>query len=203
MRNVTRRGRMHALLTAERVVARAWRMLLRCARLGAAALLAVALGVIGGVRIPKGNGQTIKLRQGSSLADLAEKINVNPAALVTVLFHLGEMATATQSLDEATFQILGDEIGWNIKVVSGCAPATTAAATRRAIVVVLEAAGIAAAETVAARTPAVGAAALVLAVLAPLARTCSGARPRASVAGAATCTGAGFESHCSIFHHLL
>ena len=74
--------------------------------------------VIGGVRIPKGNGQTIKLRQGSSLADLAEKINVNPAALVTVLFHLGEMATATQSLDEATFQILGDEIGWNIKVVS-------------------------------------------------------------------------------------
>ncbi|KFI59775.1 translation initiation factor IF-2 [Bifidobacterium cuniculi] len=74
--------------------------------------------VIGGVRIPKGNGQTIKLRQGASLADLAEKINVNPAALVTVLFHLGEMATATQSLDEATFQILGDEIGWNIKIVS-------------------------------------------------------------------------------------
>ncbi len=74
--------------------------------------------VIGGVRIPAGNGQTIRLRQGSSLADLAEKINVNPAALVTVLFHLGEMATATQSLDESTFQILGEEIGWNIKVVS-------------------------------------------------------------------------------------
>lgn len=74
--------------------------------------------VIGGVRIPKGNGQTIRLRQGASLADLAEKINVNPAALVTVLFHLGEMATATQSLDEATFQILGEEIGWNIKIVS-------------------------------------------------------------------------------------
>ncbi|MCB5647848.1 translation initiation factor IF-2 N-terminal domain-containing protein, partial [Bifidobacterium breve] len=62
--------------------------------------------VIGGVRIPTGNGQTIRLRQGASLADLAEKINVNPAALVTVLFHLGEMATATQSLDESTFQIL-------------------------------------------------------------------------------------------------
>ena len=57
-------------------------------------------------------------RQGASLADLAEKINVNPAALVTVLFHLGEMATATQSLDESTFQILGEEIGWNIKIVS-------------------------------------------------------------------------------------
>lgn len=74
--------------------------------------------VIGGVRIPSGNGQTIRLRQGSSLADLAEKISVNPAALVTVLFHLGEMATATQSLDESTFQILGEEIGWNIQIVS-------------------------------------------------------------------------------------
>ena len=74
--------------------------------------------VIGGGRIPTGNGQEVRLRQGASLADLAEKINVNPAALVTVLFHLGEMATATQSLDEATFQILGEEIGWNIKIVS-------------------------------------------------------------------------------------
>ncbi|KFJ05382.1 translation initiation factor IF-2 [Bifidobacterium tsurumiense] len=74
--------------------------------------------VIGGVRIPAGNGKTIRLRQGSSLSDLAEKINVNPAALVTVLFHLGEMATATQSLDESTFQILGEEIGWNIQIVS-------------------------------------------------------------------------------------
>ena len=74
--------------------------------------------VIGGVRIPTGNGQTVRLRQGASLADLAEKINVNPAALVTVLFHLGEMATATQSLDESTFQILGEEIGWDIKIVS-------------------------------------------------------------------------------------
>ena len=74
--------------------------------------------VIGGVRIPTGNGQEVRLRQGASLADLAEKINVNPAALVTVLFHLGEMATATQSLDEATFQILGEEIGWDIKIVS-------------------------------------------------------------------------------------
>nr|WP_217625486.1 translation initiation factor IF-2 [Bifidobacterium colobi] len=73
---------------------------------------------IGGVRIPNGNGQVIRLRQGASLADLAEKINVNQAALVTVLFHLGQMATATQSLDEETFQILGDEIGWKIQLVS-------------------------------------------------------------------------------------
>ena len=74
--------------------------------------------VIGGVRIPSGNGKIVKLRQGATLSDLADKINVNPAALVTVMFHLGQMATATQSLDEETFQILGQEIGWNIKIVS-------------------------------------------------------------------------------------
>jgi translation initiation factor IF-2 len=37
---------------------------------------------------------------------------------VTVLFHLGEMATATESLDEATFEILGDELGYKIQIVS-------------------------------------------------------------------------------------
>ena len=73
---------------------------------------------IAGVRIPNGNGKTIRLRQGASLADLAEQIHVDPAALVTVLFHLGQMATANQSLDEDTFQILGEEIGWKIQIVS-------------------------------------------------------------------------------------
>ena len=74
--------------------------------------------VIGGVRIPSGNGQIVRLQQGATLSDLADKINVPTASLVTVLFHLGEMATATQSLDESTFQILGDEIGWKIQIVS-------------------------------------------------------------------------------------
>ena len=58
------------------------------------------------------------LRQGSTLADLADKINVPAASLVQVLFHLGQMATVSQSLDADLFQILGDEIGWNIEVVS-------------------------------------------------------------------------------------
>ncbi|RRR28006.1 translation initiation factor IF-2 [Schaalia georgiae] len=74
--------------------------------------------VIGGVSIPRGGGAQIRIRQGASLADLAEKINVNPAALVTVLFALGEMATATQSLDQDTFEALGAELGYDIKVVS-------------------------------------------------------------------------------------
>lgn len=74
--------------------------------------------VIGGVSIPRGDGQQVRIRQGASLADFAEKINVNPAALVTVLFHLGEMATATQSLDQDTFEALGAELGYDVKVVS-------------------------------------------------------------------------------------
>ncbi|MFD6814634.1 translation initiation factor IF-2 [Enteractinococcus coprophilus] len=75
--------------------------------------------VIGGVKVPKGDGDTvIRLRRGSSIADLAERIKADPAALVTVLFHLGEMATANQSLDEDTFQILGEEIGYKVEIVS-------------------------------------------------------------------------------------
>ena len=74
---------------------------------------------LGGVSVPRGDGTTvIRLRRGSSLTDFADKINANPGALVTVLFHLGEMATATQSLDEDTFKLLGAELGYDIQVVS-------------------------------------------------------------------------------------
>ena len=74
---------------------------------------------IGGVQVPRGDGTTIvQVRQGASLTDFADKINANPASLVTVLFHLGEMATATQSLDEDTFKVLGSELGYDIRMVS-------------------------------------------------------------------------------------
>ncbi|MEV7649744.1 translation initiation factor IF-2 [Arthrobacter sp. NPDC089319] len=74
---------------------------------------------LGGVSVPRGDGNTVvRLRRGSSITDFADKIEANPAALVTVLFHLGEMATATQSLDEDTFELLGVELGYKIQVVS-------------------------------------------------------------------------------------
>ncbi|WP_434618711.1 translation initiation factor IF-2 [Arthrobacter sp. A5] len=74
---------------------------------------------LGGVSVPRGDGNTIvRLRRGSSITDFADKIEANPAALVTVLFHLGEMATATQSLDEDTFALLGTELGYKLQVVS-------------------------------------------------------------------------------------
>jgi translation initiation factor IF-2 len=74
---------------------------------------------LGGVSVPRGDGTTVvRLARGSSLTDFADKIDANPASLVTVLFHLGEMATATQSLDEDTFQLLGAELGYAIQIVS-------------------------------------------------------------------------------------
>jgi len=80
---------------------------------------------LGGVSVPRGNGDTVvRLRQGASISDFADKLeqitgfSVPPGNLVTVLFQLGEMATATESLDAATFEILGEELGYKVEIVS-------------------------------------------------------------------------------------
>ena len=73
---------------------------------------------IGGVQISRGNGQVIRLSRGASLSDFADKINANPASLVQVLFHLGELVTATQSVNDETLQLLGAELNYNVQVVS-------------------------------------------------------------------------------------
>ena len=73
---------------------------------------------IGGVQVPRGNGEVLRLPRGASLSDFAEKIDANPASLVTVLFHLGEMVTATQSVNEGTLQLLGAELNYTVQVVS-------------------------------------------------------------------------------------
>ena len=74
---------------------------------------------LGGAVVPHGDGKTpIRMRRGASLADFAEKIGADPAALVAALFHLGEMVTATQSVDADTFEILGVQLGYDIQIVS-------------------------------------------------------------------------------------
>jgi translation initiation factor IF-2 len=73
---------------------------------------------IGGVQVPRGNGEVLRLPRGASLSDFAEKIDANPASLVTVLFHLGEMVTTTQSVNEDTLQLLGAELNYTVQVVS-------------------------------------------------------------------------------------
>ena len=74
--------------------------------------------VVGGVRLPHGNGETVRLARGASLSDFAEKIDANPAALVQALFNLGEMVTATQSVGDDTLELLGSEMNYKIQVVS-------------------------------------------------------------------------------------
>ena len=74
--------------------------------------------VVGGVRLPHGNGETIRLARGASLVDFAEKIDANPAALVQALFNLGEMVTATQSVGDETLELLGGEMNYVVQVVS-------------------------------------------------------------------------------------
>src|SRR5699024_1012980 len=77
-----------------------------------------APNVVGGVRLPDGKGASIRLRRGASLADFAEKINADPAALVQALFNLGELVTATASVSEETLQLLGAELNYDVQVVS-------------------------------------------------------------------------------------
>ena len=73
---------------------------------------------VGGMRLPRGNGETIRLARGASLADFADKIDANPAALVQALFNLGEMVTATASVPDETLELLGAEMNYVVEVVS-------------------------------------------------------------------------------------
>jgi translation initiation factor IF-2 len=74
---------------------------------------------IGGVQVPHGNGEQIRLPRGASLADFADRIGANPGSLVQVVFtQLGEMVTATQSAPEETLQLLGSELGWDVRIVT-------------------------------------------------------------------------------------
>ncbi|MCT4354082.1 translation initiation factor IF-2 [Streptomyces sp. Je 1-79] len=73
---------------------------------------------VGGVMLPRGGGETIRLSRGASLTDFAEKIGANPASLVAVMMNLGEMVTATQSVSDDTLTMLGEEMNYTVQIVS-------------------------------------------------------------------------------------
>ncbi|WP_018298016.1 translation initiation factor IF-2 [Corynebacterium lubricantis] len=77
-----------------------------------------APNVIGGVRLPDGRGETLRLRHGATLSDFAEKIGTEASNLVQALFNMGEMVTATQSVPEETLQLLGAEMNFEVQLVS-------------------------------------------------------------------------------------
>jgi translation initiation factor IF-2 len=74
--------------------------------------------IMDGVRIKRGQGEVVRLPRGASLTDFAEKIDAMPADLVKVLIGLGEMVTATQSIDDDTLRLLGSELNYDVQVVS-------------------------------------------------------------------------------------
>ena len=72
-----------------------------------------------GGAVPRGNGEIVRLPRGSSLADFADRINANPGSLVQVVFtELGEMVTATQSCTDETLQLLGNQLGYDVSIVT-------------------------------------------------------------------------------------
>ena len=73
---------------------------------------------MGGARVARGDGRTVRLARGSSLTDLSEKVGADAAALVKVLFGLGELVTATQSVNDETLQLLGAELNYDIAIIS-------------------------------------------------------------------------------------
>ncbi|HWG93887.1 MAG TPA: translation initiation factor IF-2 [Mycobacteriales bacterium] len=69
--------------------------------------------------VPRGNGSTVRLPRGASLADFADKIGANPGSLVQVVFtELGEMVTATQSCTDETLQLLGAQLNYDVQIVT-------------------------------------------------------------------------------------
>ena len=74
--------------------------------------------IMDGVRIKRGQGEVVRLPRGASLTDFADKIDAMPADLVKVLIGLGEMVTATQSIDDDTLRLLGGELNYDVQVVS-------------------------------------------------------------------------------------
>ena len=69
--------------------------------------------------LTRGNGESVRLTRGASLADFADKINANPGSLVQVAFtELGEMVTATQSCTDETLLLLATHLGYDVSIVS-------------------------------------------------------------------------------------
>ncbi|HET9722805.1 MAG TPA: translation initiation factor IF-2 [Actinomycetota bacterium] len=60
---------------------------------------------------------TLKLLRGSTAQDVADKTNRTSADVVKVLFTMGEMATATQSLSDDALSLVATELGYEAELV--------------------------------------------------------------------------------------
>jgi len=60
---------------------------------------------------------TLKLLRGSTAQDVADKANRTAADVVKILFTMGEMATATQSLSDDALSLVAGELGYEVELV--------------------------------------------------------------------------------------
>jgi translation initiation factor IF-2 len=59
----------------------------------------------------------LKLARGATPQDVAERTGRSPAEIVKILFGMGEMVTATQSLSDEALALLGAELGYEVEIV--------------------------------------------------------------------------------------
>jgi translation initiation factor IF-2 len=65
----------------------------------------------------EGEMPALKLVRGSTAQDVADKTNRSAADVVKMLFTMGEMATATQSLSDDALSLLAAELGYEAELV--------------------------------------------------------------------------------------
>ncbi len=61
---------------------------------------------------------TIKVPQGSSVAELAELLGVAPTEIIKRMFLLGEALTVTQSMSDEQIELVADDLGRDVKVMT-------------------------------------------------------------------------------------
>jgi translation initiation factor IF-2 len=61
--------------------------------------------------------QVLKVGRGASAQEIAERTGRGPAEIVKILFSMGEMVTATQSLSDEAISIIANELGYEPEIV--------------------------------------------------------------------------------------
>ncbi|MDO4537788.1 MAG: translation initiation factor IF-2, partial [Coriobacteriales bacterium] len=61
---------------------------------------------------------TVKVPQGASVAELAELLDVAPTEIIKRMFLLGEALTVTQSMSDDQIELVADDLGRDVKVMT-------------------------------------------------------------------------------------
>jgi len=74
-----------------------------------------------GKKIPeekKEDKPEIKIGEGSTVKEIADAFKKNPTEIIKILMSLGEMVTINQPINNEAIEILGEEFGYQVKVIS-------------------------------------------------------------------------------------